>query len=69
MPDAETITKWVAGIIGGVIMALQGVELKETNDLSQAAGDEIELIKRVDKEITTAIQKQAEMIEILKKQK
>ena len=33
--DQASITKWVAGIAGGVIMVLQSVTMKETIDIDQ----------------------------------
>jgi hypothetical protein len=69
MPDAETITKWVAGIIGGIIMALQGVNLHEVETVVHENSEEITLIQRVHEEIDEALKRQAEMIELLKKQK
>jgi hypothetical protein len=69
MPDAETITKWVAGIVGGIVLALQGINLKEVIQVTAEQTEEITLIQRVHEELEIAIAKQAEMIEILKKQK
>jgi hypothetical protein len=66
---AETTIKMVAGIAGGIVILLQGINLKEVGDVSHANAEEMILINRVHEEITEALQKQAEMIELLKKQK
>jgi hypothetical protein len=69
MPSAEVITKWVGGALAGVILALQGINIKEVGDVTREQTSEMALITRVHEELETAIQHQMEIIELLKKQK
>jgi hypothetical protein len=68
MPDAETITKWVAGCVGGLVLGLQGLNLNELTTVTTEQTHEMALIMRVHEEIDASLARQAEMIELLKKQ-
>jgi hypothetical protein len=68
MPSAEVITKWVASCVGGLVLGLQGFNLKEVTELTHEQTHEMALIARVHEEMETAIAKQNTMLELLKKQ-
>ena len=67
--NTDQIIKLVAGISGGIVLTLQGVNLAEVTTVSRETNEEIGLIRRVHDELDEALKRQAEMIEILKKQK
>ena len=47
--EQATITKWIAGIAGGVIMVLQSVTMKETIDVDQQQKHIVEEIDDIQK--------------------
>jgi hypothetical protein len=74
MPSAETISKWAAGIAGGLLLILQGLNLETTTTVKSEAqrveheqGEELRAIRELLKWGEAASQRNEQMIEMMKK--
>lgn len=67
--DSATITKWVSAILTGIIIVLQGVNVAETRKVEADVHEvnrAIQEIHELHSELMTAMDRQKEILEILK---
>ena len=66
MPTADTITKWVAGIAGGLFLAMQGWNNEETGRTREDVNRAIKEIHELHQPLLDAVERQKEILEVLK---